>query len=236
MPNWREHLDCRRCGFMNRMRAIVHLLELRVRPDPGADMYLTEQTTELYRWLRTRYPRLEGSEYLGDRVPRGEVLDGIRNEDLTATTWPDARFDVVLSLDVLEHVPSSAAAFAECFRILRPGGALVWAAPFAFDDDGRMRDANVIRAYIDADGALVHLTEPEYHGNPVDPENGALCFQYFGFEVLDQLQAAGFERPELVFYWSRAMAYLGREQVLCIARKPVAAHAPPSNGVSGSHP
>ena len=161
-------------------------------------------------------------------------MDGLRNEDLTATTWPDARFDVVLSLDVLEHVPSSSAAFAECFRILRPGGALVWAAPFAFDDEGRLRDANVIRAYVGADGALVHVSEPEYHGNPVDREHGALCFRYFGLEVLDQLRAAGFERPELVFYWSRPLAYLGREQVLCIARKPVVPQAPPSNGVSGS--
>ena len=220
MPNWREHLDCRTCGFINRMRAAVHLLETRVRPADDADVYITEQSTALFRWLRTRFPRLEGSEYLGDRVPRGETLDGLRNEDLTATTWPDGRFDVVLSLDVLEHVPSAPAAFAECFRILRPGGSLLWAAPFAFDDDGRMRDANVIRAYLDAEGALVHLLEPEYHGNPVDPENGALCFQYFGLEVLDQLQAAGFERPELVFYWSRPMGYLGREQVLCIARKP----------------
>lgn len=220
MPNWREHLDCRACGFINRMRAAVHLLDTRVHPAEDADVYITEQSTALFRWLRTRFPRLEGSEYLGDRVPRGETLDGLRNEDLTATTWPDARFDVVLSLDVLEHVPSASAAFAECFRILRPGGALVWAAPFAFDDEGRMRDANVVRAYIDAEGTLVHLLEPEYHGNPVDPENGALCFHYFGLEVLEQLRQAGFERPELVFYWSRPLGYLGREQVLCIARKP----------------
>jgi glycosyltransferase involved in cell wall biosynthesis/SAM-dependent methyltransferase len=236
MPNWREHLDCRECGFINRMRAAVHLLETQVRPATDADLYITEQSTALFRWLQTRYPRLQGSEYLGDRVPRGETLDGLRNEDLTATTWPDARFDVVLSLDVLEHVPSSTAAFAECFRILRPGGALVWAAPFAFDDEGRLRDSNVVRAYIDAEGTLVHVLEPEYHGNPVDPENGALCFQYFGLEVLTQLREAGFERPELVFYWSRPLGYLGREQVLCIARKPVSAAPATSTDPNGSLP
>lgn len=225
MPNWREHLDCRRCGFMNRMRAAVHLMEARVRPGPDADVYLTEQSTALYRWMKTRFPRLEGSEYLGDRVPFGEVLDGLRNEDLTATTWPDARFDVVLSLDVFEHVPSVEAAFADCFRILRPGGALVWAAPFALDEEGRLRESNVVRARRDSDGGVVHLLEPEYHGNPVDPGHGSLCFRYFGLEVLEQLRAAGFERPELVFYWSRPLAYLGREQVLCIARKP--ASTPP---------
>ena len=220
MPNWREHLDCLECGFINRIRAGVHALEQRIAPAADARIYLTEQTTPLYRWLRERYPNLCGSEYLADRVAPGAELDGLRNENLMATTWPDAAFDVVLSFDVLEHVPDPAKAFAECHRILRPGGALLWAAPFAFDDDGRMGDRNVVRAYLDGAGDLIHVLEPEYHGNPVDPEGGALCFQYFGTQVLQQLRDAGFAEAELLFYWSPAMAYLGREQVLCLARKP----------------
>lgn len=219
MPNWREHLDCAHCGFINRIRAAMHVFRARLSPTDDAAIYITEQTTPLYRWLHERYPLARGSEYLADKVAPGVELDGLRNENIMATTWADASFDYVLSFDVLEHVPDPAKAFAECYRILRPGGAMLWAAPFAFDERGRMRERNIIRARLDDDGDIVHLLEPEYHGNPVDPEGGALCFQYFGLEVLDQLRDAGFNDAELLFYWSPEYAYLGREQLLCIARK-----------------
>lgn len=221
MPNWREHLDCADCGFINRIRAAIHVFQTRLAPSAGSRIYLTEQTTPLYRWMRERYPQTQGSEYLADKVAPGAELNGLRNENIMATTWQDASFDFILSFDVLEHVPEPAKAFAECFRVLRPGGALLWAAPFAFDERMRLNDDNIVRAYVDDAGEIVHLMEPEYHGNPVDPEGGALCFQYFGLQVLDQLRDAGFVDSEILFYWSTEFAYLGREQLMCIARKPV---------------
>lgn len=219
MPNWREHLDCSGCGFVNRMRAGIHAFNTLLAPAADARIYITEQTTSLYRWLKERYPNTEGSEYLGDKVAFGESLNGLRNENIMATTWPDASFDVVLSFDVLEHVPDPAAAFRECWRILRPGGAMLWAAPFAFDDASRLREDNVVRAYLDERGEIVHLLEPEFHGNPVDPEAGALCYQYFSQQTPDALRQAGFDEAQLIFYWSPYHGYLGGEQVLCVARK-----------------
>ena len=39
------------------------------------------------------------------------------------------QFDVVMGLDVFEHIPDDAAAFAECYRVLKPGGVLVLSVP-----------------------------------------------------------------------------------------------------------
>jgi len=58
----------------------------------------------------------------------GQRLAGratVRQADATALPFPDASFDVVLSFVMLHHVVDWEAAFAECARVLRPGGRLI---------------------------------------------------------------------------------------------------------------
>jgi SAM-dependent methyltransferase len=51
--------------------------------------------------------------------------------DITAIPEPDASFDAVLCISVLEHVPDPLAALRELARLLRPGGQLILTAPFS---------------------------------------------------------------------------------------------------------
>lgn len=46
-----------------------------------------------------------------------------------AIAYPDASFDVVVALDVLEHVPDHEAAVREIARVLKPGGIFVATVP-----------------------------------------------------------------------------------------------------------
>jgi SAM-dependent methyltransferase len=213
IPNWREHLVCE-CGFNNRFRAAIQIITQEVAPLPDARIYLTERVTGLYRWLKARYPDLVGSEYLGDKVPLGAEHNGVRNEDLTALTFDDHKFDLILSFDVMEHVPDADAALRECLRCLQPGGSLLFSAPFRLDSP-----ENVIRARMRPDGTVEHLQPPEYHCNPVDPQGGALCFRYFGWQVLEQMRDTGFSDPHALLYWSRELGYLGGDQILLAAAK-----------------
>lgn len=49
----------------------------------------------------------------------------------TGADFPDAGFDVVVSIEVLEHVGDLRAYLKDVLRLLRPGGSFVWTTPCA---------------------------------------------------------------------------------------------------------
>ena len=214
VPNWREQQICAQCGLNSRTRVALHAVQSWL--DVGADdsIYLMEQTTPLFRALSARYPRLVASEYLGDRVANGQSLGGIRNEDATCLTFEDGAFSAILSFEVFEHIADYRQAFRESARCLKPGGRLVFTAPFVV-----ARDSTLVRARLDHDGAVVHIEPPEYHGDPLSPKGGILCFQHFGWDIVEALKAAGFQSTEALLVWSRQFGYLGDNQLLFVASK-----------------
>ena len=205
VPNWREGLICRGCSLNSRMRASIHLLLWALGPEPRSRIYLTEQITALYRWVKLRFPDAVGSEYLRDGTQRGgSSRYGIRHEDLTALSFADESFDVVISLEVMEHIPDFRRAFSECARVLKPRGKMLLSVPFHQGPDHRLR------ARVRDDGTIEHLLPPEYHGDPLDPR-GCLCFHHFGWDVIDFLKAAGFRQTTAYSIWSRELGYLAGE-------------------------
>jgi SAM-dependent methyltransferase len=160
----------------------MQILEEECEP-ARSSIYVTEQTTALYRHLCSSYARVTGSEFLGTSIPLGSINpQGIRNETLTALTFADSTFDVILAFEVLEHIPDYSRAVSEMFRVLRPGGRLLFSVPFLID-----RVETLVRARLNPDGSVTHLAEPEYHGDPLSPE-GILCFQHFGWDLLDGMR------------------------------------------------
>jgi len=214
-PNWRERLLCPHCGLNARMRATLHLVDAVVRPPPGAPIYLTEQVTPLFAAARRRFPEAVGSEWLGDRIPLGATDEaGVRNEDVTRLTFLDASFALVVTLDVLEHVPDYDAALAEFLRVLAPRGQLVLTCPFRAD-----RGRNLVRAVVGSDGTIEHREPPEYHGDPLS-QAGTLAYYHFGWELLDRLGEGGLADGRACQYWSRDNGDLGRDQLGFVARRP----------------
>lgn len=207
-------MQCEHCGLVNRMRAALNALHTYAPPETSSQIYITERLTRTYQWLAERYPRLQGSEYFGPTHQPGSIVDGIRHEDVMNLSFADGSFDRVLSFDVLEHVPDPDRAFSALFRVLKPGGVLIFSVPFSSDSA-----VDIVRATLEQDGNVTHHMPAEYHGNPVDPEGGALCFRYFGWEALDKLRSVGFRSVRCFAYWSAEQGYLGREQYLFLAVK-----------------
>ena len=111
-------------------------------------------------------------------VPRGQLKDGQRSENLEALTFPDQSFDLVITQDVFEHVLRPAKAFAEIARTLKPAGAHVYTVPYY------RGKKTVVRAEPNGNEGITHLMKPEYHANPIDAA-GSLVVTEWGDELCD---------------------------------------------------
>jgi SAM-dependent methyltransferase len=221
-PNWRERLICPITGLNTRLRATIHLIDSHLGLYPDSSVYITEQVTPLFDQLRQRFAGLVGSEYISAKTPHGAVnARGIRHEDLTQLSFPSATFDTVLSFECLEHIPDFGAALRESRRILKPGGRLLFTVPFVPNVH-----EHIIRARLTPAGTVEHLLEAEYHGDPMQSE-GCLCFTHFGWQLIDELNALGFEDAKAIALWSREFGYLGNEHLFFYARVPAENYSSP---------
>jgi SAM-dependent methyltransferase len=212
--NWRERVVCPITGLNNRLRACIHLIDFELGLRPYHNIYIAEQVTPLYTYLKKYFPKITGSEYLGDAMNPGSVdKKGLRHETATSLSFADGSLDAYLSFECIEHIPDYNKAFSEAARVLKSDGKFLWSVPFA-----NINYDNIIRAFVGEDGKTYHVLEPEYHGNPVSGE-GILCFTHFGWQMLDQVKKEGFREAYALLYWSDLFGYLGGEQILFIAKK-----------------
>jgi SAM-dependent methyltransferase len=107
--------------------------------------------------------------------------DGSLCQDITALTFPDQSFDLIVSSDVLEHVPALERAFSESRRVLKPGKAHLFTVP--------PRPKTRKRAAIIA-GQLIHFAPPEHHHDPLSP-SGILAFWDVGPDLADVVDPGG---------------------------------------------
>jgi hypothetical protein len=204
--NIRERLVCPLTELNNRQRLIASLLQLALFEQSKriSTVYLMEQVTPFFSWAKKAFPQTEviGSEFLGDSVVPGQVIDGIRHENLQNLSFVNSSLDFVISNDVLEHVSAPRLAFTELARVMRDGSQALMTFPF-FND----RDHSVRRAEF-ADGALKHHRQPVYHGNPLSSD-GSLVFTDFGWDIFELVKDCGFRDMALEVYHSIPLGHLG---------------------------
>ncbi|NWG20752.1 MAG: methyltransferase domain-containing protein [Chloroflexi bacterium] len=210
-PNLREGFICPRCHLNGRQRflyiAVRHLIEVK----PPISPYIAERVTTLYGRLQELIPNLAGSEYLGaDRRPgktypvagNHGTTTYVEHQDLTSLSFSDRSKDLIITADVLEHVPDCRQAFNEIYRVLVDGGVLLASIPFSDS-----RDTTIIRARLNADGTIEHLLPPEIHGNPVDA-SGSLAFYSYGWDLLDMLRQTGFSDAAVIYLFDQQWGFM----------------------------
>lgn len=210
--NWRERVVCPVTLLNNRMRAAIWFFDVFSNVYSNSHIYIMEQTTPVYKYLKEKYINLIGSEYLGENFPHGGINDrGIRNEDATALSFKDETCDAILSFDVFEHIFNYKKAFSECSRVLKECGCLIFTVPFSYDTFD-----NLERAVLLDNGDINHLLPPEYHGDPLS-EGGILCYRHYGWRICEDLRSAGFKEAYAVILSSIPMGHFSN-QIIFYAR------------------
>jgi hypothetical protein len=197
----KESCSCSRCGANLRARRIARaLLTLYPVGTPPAP------TRSLARWVElpesrslrvaeinqiegvheelARLPQLASSDFHPGSDP-GSMVGGVRSEDLTGLTYPDASFDIVLTSETLEHVPDLEAALHEIRRVLVPGGRHIFTIPQL-----PHVQTTFARSIALPDGSIQDLEPRICHpGGDV----GYPVFTEFGADMHDMMLRAGFE-------------------------------------------
>jgi glycosyltransferase involved in cell wall biosynthesis/SAM-dependent methyltransferase len=158
-----ECLPCSRCGAIVRDRFLHEVIRVVHPWRPGHRLVETSPR------LGTEYRQAMGAswDYLAIDFDRSAHSAAVAT-DIQAMALAASSVDVFATSHVLEHVPDTAAALAEVYRVLRPGGHLVLLVPIQ-------------------QGRTGVPAEPEYHGDRT------LVYHRFGFDLHDRVVAAGFD-------------------------------------------
>lgn len=195
--SFRETLVCPRCGLSNRMRMTYSIISKYATMD---NMYITEQVTPFFKELKKKYPRLIGSEFISGECEPGSINNKIRHEDICNLSFDSNSLEMVISLDVLEHVYDYHDAIDEVYRVLKDKGIFIFSVPFLYKQNEEQ--IRVIRE----NGKDIYICKPEYHGNPLS-KDGSLVYRIPGWSLLDYIKNIGFKECRIEMIYSTKKAY-----------------------------
>jgi hypothetical protein len=214
--NLRENLSCLWCRSFNRQRQIRYVFD-RVfksysKPFTETVIWNTENSRALHEKLK-KLPFRDyiSSEFLGQGISSGTMIDGVRHEDVCNSSFPSDYFDFVLSSDVLEHVPEPQKALSEIYRVLKPGGKHIFTVPFIED-----MPQSEVRAIVNSQGAIEYLKDALYHGDPLR-EDGILVYTIFGEDLEKMCIKAGLKFQKSFF--SRFCCGIVGRAIVFVAKK-----------------
>jgi ubiquinone/menaquinone biosynthesis C-methylase UbiE len=137
-----------------------------------------DPNSPLKNYLKSTIKHYKRTHYFSAEKPVKMSVYDSQFEDITKLSFPNNSIDLIISSDVLEHVPEINLAISETLRVLRAGGAHIFTVPFAEKTKCRAQVKNEIIEYNEP---------PVFH---LDPHNinGILVFWDIGFDILNHIK------------------------------------------------
>lgn len=119
--DFRNNYYCSKCFSVPRMRALYYVLNLRCPDWRKKSIHECSPHPTVIDYFRRE---CEGyiPTYFYPGVQPGITHEGFQCEDLQKTTFEDESFDLIITSDVMEHIPDPWAAYRDMARTLKPGG------------------------------------------------------------------------------------------------------------------
>ena len=165
----RDHYKCLNCQSLPRDRQLFKTLHEKV---PNWKNLKTIEFAPCNDYLKNRIKNYTGSQYYPDDK-FGSIVEGFNNQDAENMTFPADSYDLVVHLDIMEHLFNPDRAIQEMLRVVRPGGHIVFSVPIKKDIE-----TSLVRAKLKENGEIDYLLDPEYHGNPVSDEGSLVTWDY----------------------------------------------------------
>jgi len=210
---YRDHLLCSNCQSIVRERAVALVLgelapnwrAMKIHESSPADRGIS-------RKLRLQAPRYIASYFFPNK-PKGEFIGQLRNEDLENQTFFDDTFDIVITLDVMEHVFHPAKVYQEIYRTLCSGGLYIHTFPIR----KWLVDGGIRRAEQKPDGTVNFLVEPpEHHGSPTGP---SLVTYDYGYDVTRAIAEWAPFDVRILRFWDQHHGIIGDYTEVVVCRK-----------------
>lgn len=133
----------------------------------GSIYYALKKSTYFVKSEFFPYPNLKPGQYVGDT----------KFEDLQSLSFDDNSFDLIITLDVFEHIKDPELAFAEVYRVLKPEGIHIFTVPF----EGRKKTIK----RIDKNNKIL-ITPVIYHDDNIRVK-GPVVYNDFGYDLVEKL-------------------------------------------------
>lgn len=228
--NLREDMFCGTCNSSNRLRQLMCTISIVVDGHPYSTLkeaaktinskkltiYTAEANSALYVKMKEliRPSLLTASEYFEGSHESGDVVEGVMHQDLQKTSFKSASFDIVLTTEVFEHIPFADKAEKEVVRTLKKGGSYCFTVPFYPD-----AKKDKILAKMTRWGKILYLTKPQYHGDPIRPEDGILVYKIFSHEGMKKRFKSFSSSYKTIRLFSKTLGIIGDSCFTMIVKK-----------------
>jgi len=153
--------------------SLIPIIDAHAAKHPVQDVWEMSTYGATLAFLRQRFSNVISSEFFPG-IASGALVSGVLAQDVQRLSLADESVDLITSNQVFEHVEDDSKGYAECYRVLRPGGALIFSVPL-YDIPTTLQLARV------EEGKLEHLETPEYHDSRLGGPGSALCFWRHSF-------------------------------------------------------